>query len=129
MMFTLRSLLWMDCTAAGCVGLAGLSLTLAGILGPALGLPSAWLVMMGCANLLYAAYSLLLALAAHPGIARVRFLIRANLAWAVACLVMAFVASGSANWLGLGYLLAEAAFVGFLACLESGALKRHLAAT
>lgn len=129
MKLTLRNLLWVDCTAAGCVGLAGLSLTFAGFLGPALGLSFAWLAMMGGANLLYAACSLSLALAVHPGIARVRFLIRANLAWAVACLVMASVASGAAHRLGLGYLLAEAAFVGFLACLESGALKRHLLAT
>ncbi len=56
-MISLRTLLWIDCTAGATAGCAVLALAAGGQFSSLTGLPS-WLpIFMGLANLLYAAFS------------------------------------------------------------------------
>lgn len=122
-------MLWLDCCAGAVVGFFGLSLTFGSILGPLTGLPGWVLVLMGSANLLYASFSLSIASAAGLRARAVRFLVLANALWSLVCLSLACAYLGAATTLGMIYLVAEAAFVAFLAFLESKALGVRTAAT
>jgi hypothetical protein len=126
---SLRTLLWVDCCAGFSVGAVGLALTAIGPLSQVLGLPKLLLFVIGFANLLYASYSFSIAIAALPSVRPVLLLVSANLAWAVACLVMVASYLGVASMLGLGCLLFEAFFVGALAYFEWRAVGLYIAAT
>lgn len=117
-MVALRSLLWVDCSAGFAVGAAGLALTAQGFLGPFLGLPQTLLVVIGCANLLYASFSFTLALSARPRARLVSALVVANLVWSGVCVLMLAACLDAASVFGVSYLMGEAAFVGGLASLE-----------
>jgi hypothetical protein len=116
----LRTLLWLDCSAAGVVGVAMLALS--GPLAPRLGLPRAVLAAMALANLAYGASSFTLARQATAPRRHVRALVAANLAWTGVCVALAACFAGRATWLGTGYVLAEGLFVGALAAVEARAL-------
>lgn len=82
---------------------------------------------MGSANLLYAAFSFSIVIAACYNAMPVRILVLANAAWSMACIFMAGFFFSTAMVLGLGYLMGEAAFVGCLAYLEWKASQRGVA--
>lgn len=115
-MYLLRNLLWVDCIAGALAGAA--MLVLGGWLGELYGVPRGLLRFMGAANLLYASYSFSLALRTTRPPELILLLVLANLAWAAVCLTLAVVFRDSADPLGMAHLIAEAAFVGGLACLE-----------
>ena len=126
-MLSLRTLLWIDCTAGATVGGAVLLLAAAGHFSPLTGLPG-WLPsFMGSANLLYAAFSFSVVIAARYSAMSVRLLVLANAAWSMTCMFMACIFFSTATLLGIGYLMAEAAFVGCLAYLEWKACLRSTA--
>ena len=114
--FQIRSLLWFDCAAAGVAG--GAMLALCGLLAPLFGIPRTVLVVTALVNLGYATFSYSLARLPEAPPGRMHALIVANFAWAVVCVALAVVFAGPGSWLGAGYLLAEATFVGGLAALE-----------
>ena len=115
-MYFLRRLLWVDCTAGALVGVAVLSLS--GWLSGLHALPRELLLFTGAVNLVYASYSLSLAVRAERPMYLINLLVFANLAWAVVCLSLAVAFSGSATPFGVGHLVGEAVFVGGLAALE-----------
>ncbi len=121
MRFALRSLLWFDCSAAAVAGLAMLALS--GVLAPVFGYPRALIVTTAIVNLMYGACSYSLARQPQAPRHHVRVLVVANFAWTVVCLGVAALTAGPGRWLGAGYLIAEGAFVGVLAALETRASR------
>ena len=115
--FQIRSLLWFDCIAAGVAGVAMLALS--GLLAPLFGIPRAVLVTLALVNLAYGAFSYSLARQPEAPRRRVRALVVANFAWTGVCLGLAAFFAGPGSWLGAGYMLAEALFVGALAAVEA----------
>lgn len=115
-MYVLSRLLWVDCTAGALAGAA--MLVLSGWLTRPYALPHGLLVLMGAVNLLYAAYSLSLAVLARRPKGLVNLLVFANGTWAAVCLGWAVVFAESASPFGLGHLVGEALLVGGLAGLE-----------
>ena len=74
-MLSLRTLLWIDCTAGATAGCAVLALAAGGQFSSLTGLPS-WLpIFMGLANLLYAAFSFSIVVAARYNAMPVRLLV------------------------------------------------------
>lgn len=123
-MISLRTLLWIDCTAGATAGCAVLALAAGGQFSSLTGLPS-WLpIFMGLANLLYAAFSFSIVVAARYNAMPVRLLVLANAAWSATCLFMAYLFFGTATTLGIFYLTGESAFVACLAYLEWKATLR-----
>ena len=121
--FPIRSLLWLDCTAAGLVGVAMLALS-----GPLAGwfaVPRAVLVGMAVTNLIYGAFSYSLARQSEAPRARVRALVLANFAWAAICAGLAAFLAGPESWLGASYILGEGMVVGTLAAVEARALAQR----
>jgi hypothetical protein len=112
----LRNLLWVDCTAAALAGVA--MLALGAWLSRWYGLPGELLSFMGAANLLYATFSLSLAVRRRRAMRLIHLLVFANLAWSAVCVGLAVAFSGSATWLGTAHLIGEALFVAGLARLE-----------
>lgn len=117
----LRFLLWIDCSAAGVVGLTMLAAS--GVIAPFFGAPRSLLVATACANLAYGCFSYSLARMTEAPYRRVRALIVANFAWTVVCVVLAAGLAGRGSWLGVGYLVVEGALVGALAAVEARALR------
>lgn len=115
----IRSLLWFDCAAAGIVGVAMIALS--GMLAPLLGIPRAVFVTTALVNLAYGAFSYSLARQPAAPRHRVRALVVANFAWAAVCVGLAALFAGPGSWLGAGWMLAEALFVGTLAAVEARA--------
>lgn len=111
-----RHLLWVDCTAGGVVGV--LVLLLSGWLSELYALPLLGVLVMGAANLLYAAFSFSLAVRKVRPMPLIVALVVGNGVWAVGCFVAAGVFAGTASPLGLGTLIAEGLFVGGLAAAE-----------
>lgn len=112
----MRHLLWLDCGAAALGGT--LVLLFSGWLSRLYGLPQGLLHFTAGINLLYASYSLSLALRAARPMALIRVLVVANSVWVLVCVVLACVlADGATGW-GIAHLVAEACFVGTLARLE-----------
>lgn len=111
-----RHLLWVDCSAGGVVGV--LVLLLSGWLSELYALPLPVVLVMGAANLLYASYSLSLAVRKVRPLPLLVVLVVANGVWAVGCVVAAVVFAGTASPLGLATLIGEGLFVGGLAALE-----------
>ena len=115
---SLRTLLWIDCTAGATVGGAVRLLATGDYFSSLTGLPEWLLIFMGLANLLYATFSFSIVTAARYNAMPVRILVLANAAWSMACIFMACFFFSTATRLGLSYLMIEAAFVGCLAYLE-----------
>ncbi|HYR10197.1 MAG TPA: hypothetical protein VEQ60_20655 [Longimicrobium sp.] len=112
----MKNLLWVDCIAGALAGVAVLMLS--GWLSGLYALPRELLLANGAVNVLYASYSFSLARRARRPGSLISLLVFANLAWAVVCLWLVSVFSGSATWFGIGHLAGEALFVGGLAGLE-----------
>ncbi len=81
-------------------------------------LPQNLYLLIGLANMAYGCYSLSLASRARRPKALILLLIVANLTWALLCVRWALVYATTASLFGLAHLMAEALFVGGLACLE-----------
>ena len=128
-MLSLRALLWIDCSAAAAVGASGLVLSASGYFVSLTGFPGWLLVLVGCANILYASYSFSIASAARHSARAVRFLVLANAVWSLVCVSMVTALSSSATLLGMSYLIGEAAFVASLAYFEWRALGSDVPAT
>ncbi len=115
-----RSILWLDGCAGGFVGLLmmGLHDWLAGFYQ----LPLSLIVFIAAMNLVYACYSLRLAILASRGrvVSRraVEFLVVGNLGWTVSCLFLLIQNHQTAGVLGLGHIALEGLFVAVLAGLE-----------
>lgn len=116
-----RHALWIDGLAGAAMGLAFL------LLLPRLvdwyELPRSVLLAMAAANLLYASYSLTLAVRARvtgrrPAVRWIRRLVVANALWGVVCLVLAVVFARTASPFGLAHLILEGLGVGAMAVLE-----------
>lgn len=122
----IRKLLWVDCTAAGIVGV--LMIALSGIVAPWFGVSRTLLVAMGVVNLAYGSYSFSLARRPQVDAGLTRILIRANFAWTLICLVAAAYLWAPGSRLGAAYVVVEGIVVGALAALEAKALARHRAA-
>lgn len=111
-----RNLLWVDGLAGAVVGMVML---LAGDwLSAWFQLPRELLAFMGWMNLVYATYSLTLAVLKQRAKFLILLLIAANLAWSVICLRWVVIFAGTASPLGMAYLLGEGLFVAGLAGLE-----------
>ncbi len=82
------------------------------------GMPTDLLVFIGVANMLYASYSLSLAIRRTRTPLMLNTLIVANGVWALVCIGLAVRWAGTASLFGMAHLLAEALFVGGLASLE-----------
>ena len=115
-MHVMKNLLWIDCIAGGLAGV--LVLSLSGWLSRLHGLPRELLLLNGAVNLLYASYSFSLAVRTRRPPPLIKVLVFANLSWAVVCLWLVTVFSGSATVFGIGHLVGEAVFVGGLAGLQ-----------
>jgi len=109
-------LLWLDGCAAATAGV--LVLLLGRWLSELHRLPPALLIFVGAMNLLYAGYSLSLALRRERSLAWVNALIAGNLAWAGACVGMDWRFAGEASGFAMLHLIGEAIFVGGLVVWE-----------
>ncbi len=112
----MKHLLWIDCTAGALAGVA--MLLLMDWLAALYGMPADLLVFMGVANVLYASYSLSLAIRRTRTPLMLNTLIVANGVWALVCIGLAVRWAGTASLFGMAHLLTEALFVGRLARLE-----------
>ena len=112
----MKHLLWIDCIAGALAGIA--ILLLLDWLAALYGMPTDLLVFIGTANVLYASYSLSLAIRRTRTPLLLNTLIVANGIWALVCVGMAVRWAGTATLFGMAHLLAEALFVGRLASLE-----------
>ncbi len=128
-MISLRALLWVDCCAGAAFGSLVLVLTAIGISNSITGLPNGLLVVVGSANLAYAAYSFSIVVRARHSARSVRFLVLANGVWSLVCVSMASAFLGNATLIGMSCLVGEAVFVACLAWLEWRALGIHGAPT
>ena len=111
-----KHLLWADCTAGAIVGIAVLMLHT--WISDWYNLPKNILLFTGVANVLYACYSFSLAINKKRKRIAIIILIIANASWVLVCIYLAITHWMTANFLGIGHLLLEALFVGWLACLE-----------
>lgn len=109
-------LLWLDAGAAAMAGL--LALLASPWLSELYRLPPALVVFIAVVNLLYGACSFSLARRRYRSAAWVNALVAANLAWAVACLALAWRHAGEASVFAMLHLIGEAVFVGGLAACE-----------
>lgn len=112
----MKHLLWIDCAAGALAGVA--MLLLVDWLTSLYGMPTDLLVFIGIANVLYASYSLSLAIRRTRTPLLLNALIVANSVWALLCVGLAVRWAGTATMFGMAHLLAEALFVGRLASLE-----------
>lgn len=112
----LARLLWVDCTAGALVGL--LVLAFGAGLSRLHRLPYEVLLVLGVANLLYAAYSFSLARRADRSVLQVQILVGVNAAWAVVCAGIVVRFWDSISGFGIAHLVGEALFVAGLARLE-----------
>ena len=83
-----------------------------------LNLPKNTLHFMCIVSFCYAAYSTFLALQNEKPLILIKILVFANALWATVCIGIIVYHCGTINAFGVGYLLAEAIFVGGLAFLE-----------
>jgi hypothetical protein len=105
---------WMAGAAAG-----ALMLALHGWLARLYALPEALLLLIGLANLGYAAVSFTLdRLSRGDQVPLLRLIAVANMGWALLCLAWAARWAGEASAFGMLQLLGEAVFVGGLGALE-----------
>ena len=111
-----RSLLWFDGFAALVAGIV--TLLLHGWLSELYSLPKGVLLFIGVVNLLYASYSLPLAMRSNRPKILIFLLIAANLMWAMVCLLLLILNRETISIFGLAHLVGEGLFVGGLAYLE-----------
>lgn len=111
-----RNILWVDCSGAAAAGAAMLALS--GWLSSLYGLPREFVLGLGVVNLIYGAYSFSLAVRARRPRALITLLVVANGTWTVFCLVAAALLSAKASVFGLGHLIIEGLYVGWLASVE-----------
>lgn len=111
-----RRILWVDCTAALLAGVVVVALS--GWLSRLHSLPQTLLLFIGMVNLLYAAFTLTLALQARRPMVLIRLLVFANATWGIACLGIAAYFWTQASIFGIAHLVGEAAFVSGLATIE-----------
>lgn len=109
-------LLWLDAGAAATGGVA--VLLLLPWLSELYRLPSTMLAFVAAVNLLYASYSFSLVMRRERSAPWLNALIAGNLAWAGACLGMAWRLAGDASAFAILHLIGEALFVGGLAMWE-----------
>ena len=109
-------LLWIDGTAGAVVG--GGTLLAFGWLSHLYHLPREQVLLIGGANLTYAAYSFALAIRPRRPMALLTLLVLANATWAVLCVRWALLYADTASAFGLAHLGTEAAVVGGLAAAE-----------
>ncbi|WP_412061459.1 hypothetical protein [Rubrivirga sp. IMCC45206] len=109
-------LLWIDCTAGAVVGAATLG-ALAWLSG-LYGLPREQVLLIGGANLTYAAFAFALAVRPRRPMPLLVLLVVANATWAVLCARWALRYADTASVFGLAHLWAEAGVVGGLAVAE-----------
>jgi hypothetical protein len=121
MTLQLRTLLWLDCTAAGIVGVSMLALS--SWLAPLFGVARGVLVTTALFNLAYGVCSCALARRPEAPPGWVRALVVANAVWVLVCLGLTAYHARPGSWLGAGYLFAEALFVGALAAAEARASR------
>lgn len=126
-MYVLRRLLWVDCTAGALAGVVVIAL--ANWLSRLEGLPREVLLFTGAVNLLYASYSLSLAIRPVRPMPSIKLLVFANLAWVPVCLGLAALFREQATPFGFAHLVGEAAFVGGLGVLEWTQRRRLLTAS
>ena len=112
----IKKLLWVDCAAAALAGVVVLLFSEG--LSHLYSMPQGLLRLNGLISLLYAAYSLSLAIRPTRPRPLVILLVIANGIWAVVCLAVAVNLALTATFLGIGHLVGEAIFVGGLAGLE-----------
>ena len=115
-MIITRKLLWIDGLAGAVAGV--IVLLASSWLSRLYRLPLDMLLLMGVANLVYASYSLSLAMRSKRPKSCILLLVVANLAWAVICLRWAVIFAGTASVFGLAHLMGEAVFVVGLASIE-----------
>lgn len=111
-----RKLLWVDCSGAALAGV--LVIAFRGWLSRLEGLPQELLLATGAVNLLYASYSFSLAVRPERPMLLITLLVFANLAWAMACLVLVALFSATATPYAFVHFVGEAIYVGGLALLE-----------
>jgi hypothetical protein len=111
-----RNILWVDCSGAAAAGVAMLALSR--WLSQLYGLPREFVLGLGVVNLIYGAYSFSLAVRARRPRALIALLVVANTAWTVFCLVSAMLWAAKASVFGLGHLVLEGLYVGWLASVE-----------
>ena len=116
MMSIIRTVLWVDCTAAAAAGVTVLCLS--EWLSRLHGLPQELLLFLGAVNIAYASYSFSLAARETRPIFLIKLLVVANASWAIVCLGLALLFHDEATAFGLSHLIGEAFFVGALAMLE-----------
>ena len=109
-------LLWIDGLGALVAGVV--VLLISGWLSGWYGLPQQLLSFIGVVNVVYASYSISLALRSERSAKLLLLLVIANLIWSFVCLILAFIFSETATLFGLGHLVGEALYVGGLASLE-----------
>ena len=98
-------MMWVDCIAGALAGV--LVLMFSGWLSPLHALPREILLLNGATNLLYASYSVSLAVRATQPRSLIKVLVFANLSWALVCLCLAAFLAGSATVFGIGHLPAR----------------------
>lgn len=82
-------------------------------------LPRTLLLVIGCANLAYACVSFTLDRRRQgEKVPFLRAMAVANVLWAIGCVIMAAVWVGRASIFGMGQLIGEGVFVGWLGLLE-----------
>ncbi len=111
-----RKLLLIDGMGALTVGV--IVLPLSPWLSEWYGLPWKFIVFMGVVNLVYASYSLPLALSRVRPMGLVALLVVANAAWTIACFGFAGFFWQTSGILGQVHLIGEGVYVGGLASLE-----------
>ncbi len=111
-----EKLLWID--GIGAVLGGALVLALLNWLTGIYLLPKSLLIAVGVTNLAYGAYSLSLARRNSRPAALIALLCAGNVAWGLACWVLAATRYQEASYLGVGHLVLEGLYVGGLGCLE-----------
>jgi hypothetical protein len=112
----IRFILWLDCGGGLLVGT--LMWALGGWLQPLFRLPPALYTGVTAANLAYGAFALVIALHRRRSVRHVATLAVANALWGCVCLAAVIAVAGRASVFGLGHLIAEGAFVVWLAGTE-----------
>ncbi|ENW90157.1 MULTISPECIES: hypothetical protein [Acinetobacter] len=111
-----KHILWIDCTAAASAGLIVLLATQ--WLSQLYHLPKEIIVFVGCANLLYASYSFILANYKKRSIFLINILVIANSIWVLVCMFILWRFWQQMTVFAVLHIAGEAIFVGTLARLE-----------
>ncbi|GAB3477121.1 hypothetical protein [Marinomonas epiphytica] len=114
--FIQKNILWIDGGAAALVGL--IILLLCSWFTNWYGMPFWFVAFLGTTNLVYASYSLRLALAKSFSLAAIKVLVAGNAFWAILCAgFIVYFFESSSIW-GKFFLGAEGVFVILLAIIE-----------